>query len=717
MQPLWRLSVTGAIDIFQRVCSRLNNPAYFFNLAGIFGALLLAPFALTASDYFSLSLGNLGDEEWQAQGVVLQLDLQSPQDRFVLSADEIRHPGLPAPVRTLRFACQSGKIEDDRISCQEGLIDFSLNGQEQHRIISRIDWEISSQLIDIYLDNITLSGGKFTAEMKLDEQQWRLLLRGRDVEIKKLEKLHAALAGPIGWLSLNGRFGLSMDLRGRGAQLHRGSTRINFTDVSFSDQSGNYIGQGLTGEWRGGFSLSKGNWSGKQQMDISAGEVLTPLFYLSPSSHPLSLETAYRYQTNKSLITLDTFKFSQPERLDITGSADISVENEAQLVALSLTSKAADLAPLFRDNVLPVLANPQLEDMELAGQIAVDITHLANNTQLGVVLKDVYIEQGLQMRKDGKGQFALYDLDGEINWSSGLAKESHLSWQGGHLFGDITLGATAVDLNLSGGAVSLVKQASIPVLDGKLQAEKFSLEQGESGPKVQFQGFLTPISMAAISSAVGWPPLAGQLSGMIPGLSYENGVIAVNGVALVKIFDGEIVIRDLKLDDLFGPLPALSADLELNDIELETLTRAFSFGKITGKLEGRVDDLRLEDWAPVSFNAAFYTPEDDDSRHRINQKAVDNISNLGGSGVSGAISRSFLRMFEDFGYDRLGISCRLERGVCHMGGIEAADRGYYLVKGGGLPRIDIMGFNRKTDWQVLVSKLKQITEGGAPVIK
>lgn len=708
--------MTGAIGIFRRVCFRLNNSASF-NLTVILGVLLLAPFALTASGYLSLSLGNIGDEEWQARGVVLQLDLQSPQDRFVLSAEEIRHPGLPAPVRMLRFACQSGKIDANQINCRKGLIDFSLNGQQQHHIISRIDWKISSQLIDIYLDNISLSGGKFTAEITLDKQQWHVSLRGRDVEIKKLEKLHASLAESIGRLSLNGRFGLSMDLSGRDAQLHQGSARINFTDVSFSDQSGAYIGQGLTGEWHGGFSLNKEDWFGKQQMQLSAGEVLTPLFYLSPSSHPLSLETVYRYQANKSLITLDTFKFSQPERLDITGSADISVKNETELVALNLASQPADLAPLFRDNVLPVLANPQLEDMELAGQFALAITHQPNNTHIRIDLKDTYIEQGLQTRGNGKGQFALYDLDGEINWSDGPAENSHLSWQGGHLFGSITLGATAVDLNLSGGVVGLVKQASIPILDGKLQAEKFALEQGDSGPKVQFQGYLTPISMAAISSAVGWPPLAGQLSGMIPGLSYENGVIAVNGLALVKIFDGQIVIRDLKLDDLFGALPALTADLELKNIELETLTRAFSFGKITGKLEGRVTDLRLEDWAPVSFDAAFYTPEDDDSRHRINQKAVDNISNLGGSGVSGAISRSFLRMFEDFGYDRLGISCRLERGVCHMGGIEAADSGYYLVKGGGLPRIDIIGFNQKTDWQVLVSKLKQIAEGGAPVIK
>ncbi|MCW8848087.1 MAG: hypothetical protein OQK19_05005, partial [Sedimenticola sp.] len=170
-------------------------------------------------------------------------------------------------------------------------------------------------------------------------------------------------------------------------------------------------------------------------------------------------------------------------------------------------------------------------------------------------------------------------------------------------------------------------------------------------------------------------------------------------------------------EDLFGALPALTANLEMKNVDLETLTRTFSFGKITGKLGGRIDGLRLEDWQPVAFDARFETPADDESRHRINQKAVDNISNLGGAGVSGAISRSFLRFFEEFGYARLGISCRLERGICHMGGIEPAERGYYLVKGGGIPRIDIMGFNQKTDWHILLSKLKQISSGGAPVIE
>ena len=101
----------------------------------------------------------------------------------------------------------------------------------------------------------------------------------------------------------------------------------------------------------------------------------------------------------------------------------------------------------------------------------------------------------------------------------------------------------------------------------------------------------------------------------------------------------------------------------------------------------------------------------------ISQKAVDNISNLGGAGISGALSRSFLRFFEEFGYDRIGISCRLENGICEMGGVGPADGGYYLVKGGGIPRIDIVGFNRNTDWNVLLGKLKQIAAGVSPVVE
>jgi hypothetical protein len=79
------------------------------------------------------------------------------------------------------------------------------------------------------------------------------------------------------------------------------------------------------------------------------------------------------------------------------------------------------------------------------------------------------------------------------------------------------------------------------------------------------------------------------------------------------------------------------------------------------------------------------TPEQDPSRHRISQRAVVNLTDLGGGMTTTMISRLMLQLFDAFSYDRLGIKCRLYRGVCEMDGLEPVDGGYAIVKPGLLP--------------------------------
>ena len=67
-----------------------------------------------------------------------------------------------------------------------------------------------------------------------------------------------------------------------------------------------------------------------------------------------------------------------------------------------------------------------------------------------------------------------------------------------------------------------------------------------------------------------------------------------------------------------------------------------------------------------------------------------------------------LRFFEQFRYDRIGIECQLRNEVCLMSGVEPRADGYYLVKGRGLPRIDIIGNQGRVDWPLL---LQQIVAG------
>ncbi|MEN9461378.1 MAG: hypothetical protein RIS84_1398, partial [Pseudomonadota bacterium] len=48
---------------------------------------------------------------------------------------------------------------------------------------------------------------------------------------------------------------------------------------------------------------------------------------------------------------------------------------------------------------------------------------------------------------------------------------------------------------------------------------------------------------------------------------------------------------------------------------------------------------------------------------------------------------------------------------------EDAPNGYYIVKGGGLPRIDVIGYNKRVNWNELLNRLKAVTKLEKPIIK
>ncbi|HEX5538437.1 MAG TPA: hypothetical protein VFX01_01500, partial [Methylophilaceae bacterium] len=133
----------------------------------------------------------------------------------------------------------------------------------------------------------------------------------------------------------------------------------------------------------------------------------------------------------------------------------------------------------------------------------------------------------------------------------------------------------------------------------------------------------------------------------------------------------------------------------------------------------------------VQFDAALYSSPGD-YKKKISQRAVENISALGGAGAAAAIQRSFLRFFDEFNYKMIGLSCRLRNGQCLMGGIESVNNmtasgqavvnkstpAFVIVKGSGVPSITVMGYNHSVNWNELLSRLKRITEGNSkPIIK
>lgn len=197
----------------------------------------------------------------------------------------------------------------------------------------------------------------------------------------------------------------------------------------------------------------------------------------------------------------------------------------------------------------------------------------------------------------------------------------------------------------------------------------------------------------------------------------DYNVLSLDGGLRMDLFGGHVRIDHLVMERPFGVAPTLSGDVAIQDIDMEPMTRVFGFGWISGRLDGRIDDLRLVDWSPSAFEAWLETDRSWKGKRRISQRAVNDISSVGGSGLGGGLQARAMKIFEDFGYDRIGIGCKLADNVCRMSGLGSAGDGYIIVAGAGLPRIQVVGFRRSVDWPTLVARLQAATAGQAPIIE
>jgi len=277
----------------------------------------------------------------------------------------------------------------------------------------------------------------------------------------------------------------------------------------------------------------------------------------------------------------------------------------------------------------------------------------------------------------------------------------------------LDFGAGDIVLESRGKDVKVVDWQEVTILDGALKIDEFSIRNlARSDFELKLGGELKPISMEALTHALGWTIFPGKLSGGISGLKYAHNSLELEGDISFSLFGGFLNIQDLKVENLFSSYSVLTTDIEIDKLDLEQLTDVFTFGKIEGSLSGRMDKLRLENWQPSYFEAEFATLIDDDKPHRISQKALENLNELGG-GLSGTLSQGFLRFLPAYSYGRLGLSCRLNNGICELGGVEDdGDRFSILTKGGYLPPwVEVKGAGRSIRWADLIDGLKQIARG------
>ena len=400
-------------------------------------------------------------------------------------------------------------------------------------------------------------------------------------------------------------------------------------------------------------------------------------------------------------------------RLSATATANLDALDGA---SIALALDGADLALIGPRWIAPLLAPASADRLRFAGHISGALRLRQGRVQ---AVEGVFEDAGVSLggAENGAG-VALGPVAGKVSWAPGVRSRARLEVGGGR-WEKLTLGPFVIDAELADDAVQFAR-TSIPVLDGSLVLDGLSLSRGQSGWQGSGSVVIEPVSMPALTAALELPPMSGVLSASLPGLRVSPGEIALDGALVISVFDGYLHATGLRLREPFGVASHLSADIQARHIDLAQLTETFSFGSITGFVDADVRGLELARWRPVGFDARIVSSPGDYGR-RISQRAVENIGALGGAGAMAAIQRSLLRVFDTFGYSELGLHCRLARGVCLMDGIEGgarADGGFVIVRGGGVPALDVIGYNRRVDWDELVNRLQRvIAENVSPELR
>lgn len=481
-------------------------------------------------------------------------------------------------------------------------------------------------------------------------------------------------------------------------------------DAALETPDGGIAADKLAGDVR--IDYRKTDALGLLELDsrFRGGEFLAGNTYLALPQTPVTLSLDGMQRAGQGW-ELPRIAWRDGSVLAADGSAAFG--NDATLRALDLQLHSSDMGPL-RDRYLSGwLGVFGLGNVELSGA-----------SDLRIVMRDGRLQstdanlRGVDLREPDD-RFGFRGLDGDVRFSASTPAASELRWQSSRIYG-LDFGASTLPFASENGELKFRNSVVVPAMGGTMTFENMTLRppSADDGMDIRFALALDGIDFGQVSKALGLPAFQGTLGGRIPSAHYANERLDFDGGLAMKLFDGDVRFSDLSMERPFGVAPSLSANIDFQGLDLLRLSEILDFGSITGRLDGRIHDLRLVDWTPVAFDAEMRSVRRAGTKQRISQRAVQNISSVGDASFVTSLQGKLIGLFDDFGYANLGISCRLANEVCEMGGLHSASNSFTIVEGAGLPRLNVVGFNRQVDWPTLVERLEAVGKGDVkPVVE
>jgi hypothetical protein len=264
-------------------------------------------------------------------------------------------------------------------------------------------------------------------------------------------------------------------------------------------------------------------------------------------------------------------------------------------------------------------------------------------------------------------------------------------------------------LSLSNNSLRFLQPISVKIFGGEVVIGNLSWPDLLEDPKrVSLSAELKRLQLESMTEALHWPRFSGTLTGSIPKVQSVDNALRTQGEIQAVLFGGRMSIAKLEIENPFSSLASVKLDAKLDDIDLEQLSKTFAFGRISGILEGSIEDLVVTDGQPSQLRADFRTV-DRGTEQRISVEALNKITVLSSGASAGALYGGLASFFDSFRYSKLGFKATLKNDRLTLRGVESDGDKELLVVGSLLPpTVNIISHTQNIAFSELLRRLERI---------
>jgi hypothetical protein len=264
-------------------------------------------------------------------------------------------------------------------------------------------------------------------------------------------------------------------------------------------------------------------------------------------------------------------------------------------------------------------------------------------------------------------------------------------------------------VSLSNNTLSFHQPLRATIFGGVLEVSNLVWPDIINQPKqLSFSVDAKQLQLQELTQALDWPRFTGTLTGSIPEVQSANDSMRTRGEIQAELFGGRIRLSKLEIEDPFSSLASIKLDAALSGIQLEQASKTFEFGRISGILEGTINDLVLTDGQPSQFRADLHSV-DRGTEQRISVEALNKITVMSSGESAGGLYGGLAGLFDSFRYSKLGFKAILKNDRLTLRGVESQGDNELLVVGSFLPpTVNIISHTQEISFSELVRRLQRV---------